>query len=458
MTLTHRILDWVIFYGLLITLVITAIPYGSVQPWWIALFESLVFIFAALATLDLIITKEWFPRTSAVALPLLVFCLFLLLQSLALSAAHNSLIPDLRLSISADPDTTQLLALKIFAFIAMGVLVLRYVNSEARLLTLAYVVIGIGVASAIFGILRHGSGGPSWFFPLPNPERGFAQFVNRNHFGFLMEMTFGLALGLTVKGARGLKRWVFLPIAAFLWIALVIANSRGAIFGSLCQVLFLIILVGPLGLFQRSAESRPPFSKLAIQGLLIVFLIGAFAYGVRWVGGESVVSNLEITSYSYTEQGGHERRENVSRRDLWLSSWKLIKAHPLVGSGLGAYWIAITKYHDASGALAPREAHNDYLEFLAGVGIVGTALVLWFATGLVSNARRALRSGTIWTRAAALGACVGLFGAMVHGLVDFGLHITANAVVFTVLISIVIAAVQLTDNSTALPVRASQSL
>jgi hypothetical protein len=75
---------------------------------------------------------------------------------------------------------------------------------------------------------------------------------------------------------------------------------------------------------------------------------------------------------------------------------------------------------------------------LASGGLIAAALVLWFAVILVRNARRrlALNRGTY--RAACLGALTGIFGAAVHSFVDFGLHITINALVFCVLIAIIL--------------------
>ena len=432
-----------IFYGFLALTVVIAIPYGSVQPWWTAAFECVVFGLGIVAVIDLWITGQVLPGNTSIAVPLLVLVIFLLVQSLPLFAFANAVIPDLRESISADPFTTQQLAIKLMALVVAGVLVLRYANTDSRVRSLAYVVIGIAVASALFGLLRHGSGGPRWLFPLPKDNRGFAQFVNRNHFGYLIEMAVGLAAGLAVRGSRRYQRWLLVLISIFLWLTLIAANSRGAILASLCELLFLVIVIDPFHVtFQRNRpRSRSQFIKaLTVQGVLIVALISAFAYGVRWVGGEEVVSNLELTTSEFSEQGGHLRRENVSRRDIWRATWNLIKAHPVAGSGLGAYWIAITKYHDASGNFTPQEAHNDYLELLAGGGLIAVALSGWFGLVFLSQARIVLGPSREWISGAALGAIVGLFGVMVHNVVDFGLHITINAVILMILIAIVLLA------------------
>jgi hypothetical protein len=67
---------------------------------------------------------------------------------------------------------------------------------------------------------------------------------------------------------------------------------------------------------------------------------------------------------------------------------------------------------------------------------LGAALVAWFAVRFVKDARRNLQSSVPWARAAALGALTGIFGVVIHSFVDFGLHITANALIFCVLVVI----------------------
>jgi O-antigen ligase len=445
MSLASRVLDRVIFYGLLGTIVLTAIPYGSVHPWWIALFECIVFILGALALIDLLLSKATLPVGKSLAVPLLALCLFILFQALPIFPASNSELPNVRLALSADPFSSLQLAIKLFAFIVVGVLLLRYTSSEQRLRSLVYVVIGVAVASALFGLLKHGTQtGAGWLLPLPDEARGFAQFVNRNHFAFLIEMGLGLTLGLLVGQARSYLRFaVFLAVAIFLWVVLIISNSRGGIFASLCQFLFLVLLLDPLRRLRRDSATmwdrfRNFAGGVAVKVILIVSLVGLFAYGVSWVGGESVVSNFELSSYSFSEAGAQGNRENISRKDIWAATWQLIKARPVLGAGFGGYWIAITKYHNASGSFTPQEAHNDYLELLASGGIIGLALVAWFVVHFVKTTRKVLQDAHRLVRGAALGAITAIFGAIVHSFVDFGLHITINAVIFSTLIAILL--------------------
>ena len=450
MTLLHRTLDRVVFYGLLATIVLTAIPYGSAQPWFTALFECIIFVLGMMALVDLMITRERLPVGASVALPLVVLCLFAALQSVPLFAYQNPVTPNLLSSISADPHSSQQVALKLFALIVVGILLLRHTSSENRLRSLLYLVIAIAVGSALLGFLRHGTqSGTGWLFPLPNANKGFAQFVNRNHFAFLVEMGLGVTLVLLIGASRIYGRLVFLAVAILLWVALILSSSRGGIFASLCQMLFLVLLVNPFG--RSSGESLTAWHRvrnlaggIAVKVILIVSLTVGFAFGVSWIGGESVVTNFELSSYSFSEAGAQGHRENISRKDIWLATWQLIKARPILGAGFGGYWIAITKHHNAAGSYAPQEAHNDYLELLASGGLVGVALVAWFGVRFVKITRNVLQNANGFVRQAALAATLGIFGVVVHSFVDFGLHITINSVIFSALIAIPIICFRMT--------------
>ena len=129
---------------------------------------------------------------------------------------------------------------------------------------------------------------------------------------------------------------------------------------------------------------------------------------------------------------GSSPRSMAWRSSLSISSTLL--AIPTVGAGFGAYPVAVTKHHEASGRMAVRQAHNDYLELLASGGLVGAGLVAWFFALLFKRARSALRTPDHFRRSACLGALTGLVGVAVHSVFDFGLHIGVNALCAVVLI------------------------
>lgn len=385
-------------FGLLLgVIVITPIPYGTVEPWWKAVFICAVFGIFILGIWQTEILKN----PSLVLLPLVALSVLAFLQSWT--------------RLSVDPFQTRFFALQLVALTAFLTLLYRYAATEERVRVLVYAIVGVAIVSAIFGILRQTTQHQTGFLlPLLKQNQGFAQFINKNHFAYLMEMALGLVMGLIIAGGSKQKLIQFallLPI----WVALILSNSRGGILAMLAQVtiasLFLL---------------RTTTLKLALTCALVAGVL----FGTIWVGGERLVTNFTAAGSELTTTN----TDGASRNEIWRASLKMFAAHPLLGVGLGAYWIGITAYHDASGVLTPQEAHNDYLELLSSGGIIGLALGIWFIVIVVRLARRNLNADTGFIRAVRIGAVLGLAGVAAHSLLDFGLHLFGNTVVFLTLI------------------------
>ena len=154
-----------------------------------------------------------------------------------------------------------------------------------------------------------------------------------------------------------------------------------------------------------------------------------------WLGGDQLATRIEA-SRSEFDGDKDGSRQGVKRNQVWATSWRMFAAHPILGAGMGAYWAEVPRFHDASGTMTPQEAHNDYLELLASGGLVGLAIGVWFAIALYRRARENLRTAHRFRRAACFGAALGIAGVAAHSLVDFGLHMIVNALVFTTLVMI----------------------
>jgi O-antigen ligase len=442
------ILERIIFYTLLALIVVLATPYGIVNPWrgaTEAIFECGVFALGALWMVEGMLSGAWLTKRHLLLLPLLALVAFAYAQTLPLSAAQTpaGISSPIWQTISFDPYETRLTVLKLTAYALVLGLLLRYVSTPGRLRVLVLVVIGICVASALFAIMRQATqrDAVEFLFPHVRLDRGYGQFVNRNHFAFLMEMGLGLVLGLIVGGGGKRERMLLYVAGAIpMWVALVLSNSRGGILSMFCQLLLLALMFSVVRTPKRTEATR--LSRLSRVGSSRIFrltlgavLLAATLIGVIWVGGEQMVSRFE-TIPSEIAVEAEESNSGTRRKEIWGATWRMIKEHPVAGVGFGGYWTAIPQYHNASGKLTPQQAHNDYLELLASGGVIGVLLFGWFLFLLVKFARIQLRSIEPFQRAACLGAIAGLFGISIHSLFDFGLHIPINAVICLVLIAI----------------------
>ena len=407
-----------IFGSLVGLIVIAAIPYGTVEPWWKAAFACAVFAICIVAIIEMMVSGSHRITGGSVLLPMLALTALAFVQTLSFGS-------DTWNAISADPFQTRFFALQMLALAASLALLYRYTNSERRVRVLVFTILGVALASAIFGILRQTTQQQTGFIlPLLKQNQGYGQFVNKNHFAYLMEMAFGLGLGIILSG--GVKRdrvMFYVALLLPIWTGLVLANSRGGVLAMLAQVVVAALLL----LSFRTNLAR----SVALKAVLLIILVAGVFLGAVWVGGGRLVNNFEAAG---RELNTETTREGASRNEIWRATLKMFAAHPILGVGLGGYWIGITAYHDASGLMTPQEAHNDYLELLSSSGLIGFALGVWFTAVVIRRARENLWRDSGFMRAVRFGAILGIAGVAAHSLVDFGLHMLANAVVFLTLI------------------------
>lgn len=487
-----RLLRAIIFYSLLTTVVLVAVPYGSVEPWWKAAFECAIFLIGTIAFLEFYLggRKSHFSASSgrgirgegisgapesissapssptllpkregnkgtgesnitrySFLLALLALVVFGLIQTIPFGSSYSAALSrNLPRTISYDPHGTRVWVSEMFALVLLAGMLLRYTTDEKKLKALVYLVIGTALATAVFGIARQTmQHQPGFGLPYLRPGLGYAQFINRNHFAFLAEMGLGLALGLIVW--RGLARERLVIVVGLILIlagALVLANSRGGLLAVGTQIIFaglLRLFVRPGRRHERresklDALARRLGSSRLIRVGLIVLLLATIALGTIWIGGAPLVASLEAVP---TEVGvaSDNSRWAVRRWDIWPATVKMIKDHPIAGVGFGGFWMAITRYHNASGEMVPQEAHNDYLELLASGGLFALLIGAWFLYLYMQRVRARLRDDSSrFVRAARCGALVGISGIAVHSVVDFGLHVPANAAVLVALMVI----------------------
>jgi putative inorganic carbon (HCO3(-)) transporter len=438
------LLGRVVIFSLLGLIILTAIPYGTAHAWWKAVFLCFVFATGILWIIEGFLSGSWATGGLSVLAPLITLAAFSVLQTLPLPTRVGPVagVPvALWYAVSADPYETRFFILQLIGLMLAGALMFRYAATEQRLRLMIQVIVGVAVATAIFGIVRQTTQHNVGFgLPLIKPDQGYGQFINKNHFAFLMEMAFGLALGMIV--GRGVKReQALIYVAALLpvWTALVLCNSRGGLVAMLAQVisaaLLFTVVVPTSPLANTRFSVRRIANSLLARVVLLLLLVMGVIFGTIWLGGDRLVNKLE-EGRAEVDPAITELRENARRDEIWRATWQMFEAHPIAGVGLGGYWTAIPTYHDASGTLTPQEAHNDYLELLASGGIIGLAIGVWFGVVVFKRTRANLRSPDRFRRAACFGAAIGIIGVAVHSLFDFGLHLTVNALVLTALIVI----------------------
>ena len=441
-----QILNNVVFWGLMVVIVATLIPYGTVDAWWQALFECSVFALTAVWLFETLLRGEWQVKKFSILLPLALLTAYAFIQAVnwpPLWIGNHGVVPR---SLTIDRYQTYLTARKALALTLFLGLLLVHTSTAKRLHWLVRLVVGLGLASALFALLRQalqspdstmGFGLPFLFYGV-----GYGQFISPNVFAYLMEMVFGLMVGLILGG--GIRRntvLISLTVALIVWTALVLSNSRGGVLGFACQSIFLIsvsLTWYSARRFSDEASARPAWlsfiqTSKVVRVLVVVIIVGTLVVGVLWLGGDRLASKL------YEQDSGDVTIDGTTRKEIWQSTWTLIKHHPWTGVGFGTYFLAIPEYQIGSGRLKVEQAHNDYLDLVANGGVIAVILAAWFFGLIIWRARSSLRSADGYRRAAAFGALAGMLGIGVHSLVDFALQVTGIAVAFAALIVILVA-------------------
>jgi len=146
------------------------------------------------------------------------------------------------------------------------------------------------------------------------------------------------------------------------------------------------------------------------------------------------------------DQALRKDRVNDARFDLWGPAFKLWRENIWWGIGPDHYNYRFRAYRPETEQLEPDRAHNDYLNTLTDWGLAGTALVAAALGLLAAGVRKTWRvvrnpPGNVSGRksnkfALVFGASMGLLAILFHSVVDFNMHIPANAILAITLMAL----------------------
>lgn len=260
-------------------------------------------------------------------------------------------------------------------------------------------------------------------------ERGSGTFKNPNHFAGFLGMIIPLALSYTLMSRFKPAMKVLFAYCAMAMLAGVgVSLSRGGIIAAGAAMLVLCVAL----LYQRGYW-------LPAVGILAAVIGLAFAFGVEF---ESVQKRFE---------SAFDRGQLADiRADFWPAAIHIFEDHPLWGGGPGHFDAEFARYRPPIVQLQPVYAHNDYLNTLSDWGVIGMAIIA-AACGLLCYG--ACKTWAIFRQAELevggsqksdksaflMGACMGLLAILFHSVVDFDMHVPANAIIAVTLMALISA-------------------
>lgn len=250
-------------------------------------------------------------------------------------------------------------------------------------LILAVAVVN-ALALSVFGTVQKLTGAEGLYFGrFPSPQvHFFASFVYDNHWGAFVLLVMGACIGLTLRYAFGRRGEGLLrgPAALGMLSGALICLSV-PLSGARACTLLLCVLVAVAAARGLPALSRSlEMSGLSRAGARAALACAALAcLGAAWyVAGDVIQGRAAKTREQLAD--AWSQRGLGSRSVLYADTLRMARDRPLFGWGMGSYPLVFHLYNTQRphGDLIPvvyHDAHSDWLQSLAEIGAVGTALI-----------------------------------------------------------------------------------
>jgi len=350
-------------------------------------------------------------------IPALLLLMFLIVQAVNPSHVYAPLDQGLTarqhiawLPTSADAPSTRLALAYLVSLMAIF-LGVRSLQSQRGLFVLIGTIVLSAAAMACLSLLQ-GSGRERWEL--------VGRFLNENSFASytncVLPVTLGAAQALRREAVRRHQRSnpgvLLYFLAGLMATAVLLSGSRaGALITVLILVSWLVLAARDL---QRSSV-RGGWLQLVLPILPITALLAT-------LGVDILVREARLTDRLL---GGQ-----ILARTLAIhGTWRMFLDAPFFGIGAGAFHAAFPYYQDQALHGFYRHAHNDVVQWVAEVGVLGAGLGAAALTGVV---RMALRGERGLPPAMARGMALALMGVAVHSCIDFPFRIPAISVVAVV--------------------------
>jgi len=196
-------------------------------------------------------------------------------------------------------------------------------------------IFDIGIIRITFGMLRGGTD----------------VVEMQNNIGLLASM--GMVLMYAASPDRALSRFGIVKLLMYLTFASTILFWVSA----RLSIVSVVITATLIPLMRPSLKKLPISIALLLLGLFIVFIVTGLLYELNFI------QNLFGSSDPFIAR--------INREINWVAGYDRFIEKPLLGHGLGGYFIA--GYSPAGGGTY---AHNLFLELLSETGIIGTILII----------------------------------------------------------------------------------
>ncbi len=339
--------------------------------------------------------------------------------------------------------------IQVLIYAALFLAITNNLHRQEMTQVISFTLVFLAMAISFYALYQFLTGSNHVWHLLQPPNyrhRASGTYVCPNNLAGFLEMLLPMGLAYTLAGRLKPVTRILMGYAALAIMGgILVTLSRG---GWAATGLALLLLFGAL-LFHRNYRLPAALALMLLLGAGAFLLPRSYYFQRR----------LQDTT---TDQG---LLNDSSRFLLWQPAVRVWRDHPWWGGGPAHFDYLFRPYRPEATQVRPELAHNDYLNTLADYGLAGLALV---AVAWVALAIGAFKTGRCFcdtsgalgqTRgsnrfALVLGASFGLAAILFHSLVDFNLHIPANAILAVTLMALLTVHLRFTTERYWLGLRA----
>lgn len=332
----------------------------------------------------------------------------------------------------------QSLVLVIF-FFQLLLVIANVIRERKDVYLLLFAMLLSGFLASLYGLLQY-----LGVMPGPFGGTGLREVIstlgNRNYLGgFLSYLMFPSVILILAPRWRSIRIVSIVMLAFCFGMALLLRQTAV----SVSLVGTMIALAIGWGIFRpvKPLRKNRIWLLILLAALAAIFLVAAPSSPLNSVTGLSADDDSWIGRIWEINAG-------KTRSWDWWVGWEMFVDSPVVGIGLGNYKLNFLTYKadflssprgEAYDFYIPRaaQAHNDYVQALAELGIAGALTIVGFIVLLVvSFWLRVHRTKDETLRLDLLLLACGVIPVLIHALVSFPAHLPASSLVFITVIAI----------------------
>ena len=414
-----------LFIGILVWL---PLPFASNQPMYWYTGEAAIQVLSILVLVSISVGVLAMPPVLRLAWIPLAFLVFFAVTQLGV---HLFWLPRL----SVDLFATEQQLIKTVCLLQIFVLTFILVCTEKQFRLLAWALLLSGTFQAVYGTLMTITGVEHIWNYEKVDARGTATgtFINRNHLAGYLEMTLAMGLGLMIASLGETRSQTWRQFFRSLTSALLGEKLRIRV----CLVLMVIALI----LTRSRMGNTAFFVGMGIAGIIGLFVFRKAQPGIVLLFVSILIIDIMLLGTFFGIEQLQQRMERISNVEnirvviVELSQGLFLQA-PWLGHGLGTFSIVFPSVRNETIPVFFEHTHNDLLQFLIEVGIVGSIpLALLFLSSLVMAIRVQTKRRNRFYRAMGFAVTMALVSIGLHSTSDFNLQIFANAATFVCILA-----------------------